>query len=713
MAIFGVKKTIKNAGWLVGGNVAKMLISFIVSIFTARFLGPSNKGLLDYALAYTGFFTAICTLGINSVLVKEFIDEREGEGTVLGTSLVLRVVAALCSAVTICCIVAIVDAGDTVAFWVALFTSLGLIFQIFEVFQYWFHAQLQSKFTSVILLIAYLVTAGYKILLLVLGKGVLWFALATSVDYICIAALLLVAYFKKGGKKLRFSWRYAKDLLKRSCHFILPSLMVAIYAQTDKFMLRQMISDAEIAYYSTASAVCTLWVFVLSAIIDSVHPSIMQAHKEENFALYEKRNKQLYATVFYLSVLVSVFFCIFADLIVDILYGEAYASAASPMRIITWYTAFSFLGVARGAWVICEDKQKYLIWVYVGGAVANVLVNLLLIPVWGANGAALASLIAQVVTAFVVPICIPALRPNAKLMWDAILLRGIFSEKTRARVCSFIKVAIVYLLAIGLGVMVCWWLPFATWLNLLIADVVATVVVFLYSLLFDNASVYDPYWSVQPIVIAVGYAIGKSLGAAQILPLIAVCLWGVRLTANWAYTFHGLQYQDWRYTHYQKKTGRLYPVVNFFGIHLMPTLIVYACVLPVVYLMESGAAFNPWSIAFFVVSLGATIWQGVADCQMHKFRKKGTGGFIRTGLWKYSRHPNYLGEILMWWGIGLFAVVTVPSTWYLLTGALVNTVLFLVVSIPLADGKQAQKEGFAEYKKETWRLLPLPKPVKK
>jgi steroid 5-alpha reductase family enzyme len=101
--------------------------------------------------------------------------------------------------------------------------------------------------------------------------------------------------------------------------------------------------------------------------------------------------------------------------------------------------------------------------------------------------------------------------------------------------------------------------------------------------------------------------------------------------------------------------------------------------------------------------------QGIADIQMHKFRKNRNGSFIRVGLWKYSRHPNYLGEILMWWGVGLSVVFACPSAWYLLVGAIANTVLFLVVSIPMADKRQSKKDGFVEYKKQTRMLLPIKK----
>lgn len=290
------------------------------------------------------------------------------------------------------------------------------------------------------------------------------------------------------------------------------------------------------------------------------------------------------------------------------------------------------------------------------------------------------------------------------------------------RAVSFVIIALIYALAIAAGVICYIFIPLAMWLKLLIADAAATVVVFVFSLIFKNASVYDPYWSVQPIVITLAFAIEEiranavlieggaavqPLGATQVIMLAVILIWGVRLTANWAYTFKNLKSQDWRYTMLAENTGKLYPIVNFTGIHMVPTLIVYACTLPAVYVISVAPPFNVGSVIFCFVSLAAVILQGTADIQMHKFRKSGTGGFIRTGLWKYSRHPNYLGEITMWWGIALAAVCTLPEMWYLAAGALLNTLLFLFVSIPMADGRQSKKEGFEKYKAQTRILLPI------
>ena len=195
----------------------------------------------------------------------------------------------------------------------------------------------------------------------------------------------------------------------------------------------------------------------------------------------------------------------------------------------------------------------------------------------------------------------------------------------------------------------------------------------------------------------------------RIFPFIATMVWGIRLTANWIYTFQDLDWQDWRYTMLKEKTGVFYPIINFVGIHLVPTLVVYGCILPAVFTFVYGGTVNAGGVVFFAVSLLAVLLQGTADVQMHRFRKSGVGGFIREGVWKYSRHPNYLGEILMWWGIGLAAVCVMPDKWWLLFGALANTLLFFCVSIPMADKRQSRKEGFAEYKKSTRMLLPIKK----
>ena len=282
---------------------------------------------------------------------------------------------------------------------------------------------------------------------------------------------------------------------------------------------------------------------------------------------------------------------------------------------------------------------------------------------------------------------------------------------------SFLIITFIYIVAAAAGIVLFHFLSGQFWLRLLIADVVSTVIVFIFSCVFDNASVYDPYWSVQPIVIILALAFTNELNPVRILLIFVICLWGIRLTANWAVNFYGLGYEDWRYRLYKKRFPRVYPLLNFVGIHMVPTLIVYGCTLPAAYAFINDTYFSTWVIVFLLLSLGGISLEFFSDMQMRDFREDVAAGFAegfcRRGLWKYSRHPNYLGEILMWWGIGFSVVSVMGDRWYLLAGALANTILFLTVSIPLAEGKQKEKEGFDAYRMKTHVLLPIPTTFKR
>lgn len=412
----------RNAGWLMGGRIAQMVISFAVNLFTARFLGPSNYGLINYAATYISFFMALCTLGINSVLVKEILDHPKKDGEILGTTLVLRIISSVLSMAMMLLVVFFIDAGEKDTMIVVLLCSFSLIFGSFEIFNFWFQAYMNSKVTAIATFIAYCVTSLYRILLLCFGKSVGYFAFATSVDYICVALLLGFAYKKHGGGKLSFSVDCAKRLLKSSYPFILSGLMISVYAQTDKIMLKQMLGVTEVGYYSTAVHICSLWGFVITAIIHSLQPSIVEAFKRSEKE-FNDLNCKLYAIVFYLSVILSLITMLTSDILIMILYGSDYSPAAAPLRVVVWYTAFSYLGGARDIWIVCKKKQKYMVLIYGLAAVINVVLNFVFIPIWGASGAALASLCTQVFSSIVLPFIISPLRENSLLMLDAISMK--------------------------------------------------------------------------------------------------------------------------------------------------------------------------------------------------------------------------------------------------------------------------------------------------
>ena len=421
-------KESKNAIWLISGKVAQMILSLFVGVFSARYLGPSNYGLIGYGSAIVSFFMSFCALGMGSVIVKDFLDYPNEQGKTLGTAILLRIISSIFSACAVIGVSLFLDFGEWETVTVVALCSISLIFHAFDTINYWFQSQYKSKVTALSIFLAYVATSIYKIILLIMNKSVFWFAFASSVDYIVLSIILLIAYRMNNGQKLAFSFSNGKRILKKSYHYILSGMMVAIYAQTDKLMLKQMLDETAVGYYATAVTICGMWTFVLSAIIDAMYPTIIQSFKisKEEF---ERKNRQLYAMVFYISVFVSIMFLIFGDFGIWLLYGKAYLPAAKPLKIITWYTAFSYFGVARNAWMVCNEKQKYLKYMYIVAALMNVLMNVIFIPLWGAAGAAFASLLTEISTSIILPYCIKPVRPNARLMIEAILLKSVFPKK--------------------------------------------------------------------------------------------------------------------------------------------------------------------------------------------------------------------------------------------------------------------------------------------
>ena len=270
--------------------------------------------------------------------------------------------------------------------------------------------------------------AIYMVILLIYKKNVLWFSIASSIEYLILAISLYIMYKKKQGQKLKVNQSLIKRLLSESYHFIISGMMISIYNSTDRFMLKQMLSESDVAYYTTAVTISGLCTFLLSAIIQSLTPVIIES-KNKNNDLYEKRNKELYAIVFYISTIISLFIAIFSKIIINTLYGESYLPATIPLIILTWYTAFSYLGVARDPWIVCEKKQNYSKYIYIIAAFVNIIINYALIPIWGASGAAFASLVTQIGTVLIFPLLYRDLRPNVKLIFEAIFLKNIIEKK--------------------------------------------------------------------------------------------------------------------------------------------------------------------------------------------------------------------------------------------------------------------------------------------
>lgn len=254
--------------------------------------------------------------------------------------------------------------------------------------------------------------------------------------------------------------------------------------------------------------------------------------------------------------------------------------------------------------------------------------------------------------------------------------------------------------------------PRSPWVVVALADAAATVAVFAFSRALDNSSVYDPYWSVAPMVIAPALALGAGGEAPALRRLIVVGLvlvWGARLTLNWARGWGGLGHEDWRYVDLRHRTGGAYWAVSLLGLHLMPTLSVYLGCLALLPALGAAGPLGPLDAVAGCVTAGAIAIEAAADEQLRAFRRgpRAPGEILASGLWSRCRHPNYLGEIGFWWGLSLFALAADRGAWWTLAGPLWITGLFVLVSVPLIDRRSlARRPGYALHMSRVPALLP-------
>lgn len=419
------RSVLKNATWIVACKIVQSLISLVIGTISARYLGPSNYGLISYASSLIAFVLPLAQLGLRNIFVEQIISHPEREGKTIGTALVMSMTSSLLCMIGCIGFVALANAGEKDTLIVCALYSITLFFQMSEMIEYWYQAKLLSRYTSVVALAAYIVVAAYRVFLLITQKSIYWFALTNALDYLLITVALLALYRKLGTQKLSFSFRLAKELFSVSKYYIVSSMMVTIFAQTDKIMLKMMVGNAENGYYSTAITCAAISSFVFTAIIDSMRPLILDS-KKRSAEQFNRNMSRLYSVIIYMGLGQSLVLTLLAKPIVLILYGEAYSPSIVILQIITWYSAFSYMGTVRNIWILAEEKQKHLWKINLSGAALNVIGNFILIPRLGASGAAIASVATQFFTNFVLCLIMRPIRPTAGLIWKAMNPKLIF-----------------------------------------------------------------------------------------------------------------------------------------------------------------------------------------------------------------------------------------------------------------------------------------------
>ncbi|MBS9805115.1 flippase [Bacillus toyonensis] len=425
---FKVNKFTSNTIWLILEKIFQLILGLVVGIWTARYLGPSNYGILNYGASFIAFFSVICSLGLENVIIKYFVDYPRKNNVILFSAIIIRFVTSLISILAIYLIVSITHYDEKLVIAVIILQSLALIFNSLDTIDYWFQSRLMSMYVVIAKSVTRFIVSIWKVYLLISNASLQLFALSSSIEAMILGVILLVVYFKKNPVNFSFSKYYSKELFLNGYHFILSGLLVTIFTQMDRIMLGNLIGQESVGIYSVASNIATLWYFVPLAVINSARPIILKM-KQISIVEYQEKLKQLYAFIFWLGLLVSLFITVCSNLIIQTLYGQQYIEAAIPLAILIWASVFSLLGTARNIWIVSEGVNKYTKYYFLIGMFVNFVLNYIFINYFGVVGSAVATLIAQIITTIVAPLFFVKTRESTYLMSQALMLKGVIPKR--------------------------------------------------------------------------------------------------------------------------------------------------------------------------------------------------------------------------------------------------------------------------------------------
>jgi len=393
----GFMKYFKNTSWLFAERILRMILGLFVGIWVARYLGPERFGLFSYAQAFVGLFSAIATLGLNGIVIRELVKYPEKEKELLGTAFVLKVFGAVLTLVLLYISINFTSNNSYTNSFIFIIAS-AVIFQSFNIIDFHFQAKVMSKYIVYTNSFSLLLSSLLKIILILNNASLISFAWVVLFDSIVLSLGYLYWYFRVEENfflfQVVFSFELAKSLLKDSWPLILSGIVIAIYMKTDQIMIKEMLGNEAVGQYSAAVRLSEAWYFIPMIISSSLFPAILNAE------LYYERLQKLYDLMVIIALSIAFPMTFLSDGLINLLYGNAYQEASSILMIHIWTGVFVFLGVASGKWFVIENLQKYSFYRTLAGAIVNICLNFILIPKYNIYGAAIATLVAQATASF-------------------------------------------------------------------------------------------------------------------------------------------------------------------------------------------------------------------------------------------------------------------------------------------------------------------------
>lgn len=389
----GFIKYLKNTTWILFSRIISLGVSFFTTIYLIRYLGPNNYGMLAFSVSFVGLFSFISNLGIDQVLLRELSKDPHRKDELLGTSLLLKLVASAFSILLIILIISFTT-NDSLTLLLIIINSFGLLFGSLNVLSYYFQSRVEAKYNAVSLILVTLILNSLKIAAIFYNKGIIYFSLILLSENIFYGVIGIYFYIKRGNKifNLNFKKTIAYSMLKDSWPLMLSSAFILIYTRIDQVMLKYMTNIFNVGVYDAAVRISEIWYFIPSLIVSSIFPAIINAKKVSD-GLFKERMIKLYSLLLYTALSVALIINIFAPYIINIIYGAKFIEASGVLTVYVWAGIPVFLTIAMNAYLLAENKTKTLFLSSFVGMLLNIPLNLLLIPKYGIYGATIATLI--------------------------------------------------------------------------------------------------------------------------------------------------------------------------------------------------------------------------------------------------------------------------------------------------------------------------------
>ena len=391
----GFMKYFRNTSWLFGEKILRMVVGLFVGIWVARYLGPEQFGLLSYAQSFAALFTAIVTLGLDEIVVRELVKDEGRRDELIGTAFWLKLMGAGAVLVILALAVSFTS-NDSFTNLLVFIIASATIFQSFNVIDLYFQSKVLSRYVVFANIISLFISSLIKIALILHEAPLIAFAWMVLFDSFVLAMGFVYFYIKTHSafniRHLVFKRETAVALLRDSWPLILSGIVISIYMKIDQVMIKEMLGNEAVGQYAAAVRLSEAWYFIPMVVASSLFPAIINAKKQSE-ELYYARLQKLYDLMVWMAIAIALPMTFLSDWVVNFLYGEQYHQAGSVLMVHIWAGVFVFLGVASGKWLVNENLILIAMRRNFYGAIINIFLNFILIPINGIEGAAWASLI--------------------------------------------------------------------------------------------------------------------------------------------------------------------------------------------------------------------------------------------------------------------------------------------------------------------------------